>query len=152
MTDRPNPVPDGHHTVTPYLTVRGADRLIEFARNAFGATAVRRMERPDGTIHHAEIRIGDSIVMIAEATEQWPPMPTMLHLYVADVDDVHRRALAAGGASIGEPADMPYGDRSGGVTDPCGNQWWIATRIEDLSDDEIARRAAAHEAAPAGDA
>jgi len=142
-------VPAGHHTVTPYLIVRDARALIEFVERAFAGEVVRRWDMPDGTVRHAEIQIGDSRIMLADAGEQWPPMPAMVHLYVDDVDAVHRRALAAGATSIQEPEDMPYGDRSGGVRDVCGNLWWLATRVEDLTDEEIVQRAAAREAGAA---
>src|ERR1700754_1276981 len=98
------PVPDGYHTVPPYLVVRGAARTIEFARKAFGAEMVDEpMTRPDGTIMHAEFKIGDSRIMISDASEQHPPMQSMLHLYVPNVDAVYERALAAGGTSMMEP-------------------------------------------------
>lgn len=150
METRTSAVPEGHHTVTPYLIIENAPALIEFAERAFGAVLLRRWAGPDGAIRHAEIRIGDSRIMLGEANENWPPIPAMLHLYVEDVDAVYRRALAAGAASIMEPADMPYGDRSGGVRDVCGIQWWLATRVEELTDEEIAQRAAAAAASSSG--
>lgn len=149
MEQHASAVPAGHHTVTPYLIVRDARALIEFVERAFAGEVVRRWDMPDGTVRHAEIQIGDSRIMLADAGEQWPPMPAMVHLYVDDVDAVHRRALAAGATSIQEPEDMPYGDRSGGVRDVCGNLWWLATRVEDLTDEEIVQRAAAREAGAA---
>ena len=93
------------------------------------------------TVGHAEVRIGDSMVMMGEASDAWKPMPSALYLYVADVDVAYRRALAAGGTSTMEPMDQFYGDRSGGVKDPAGNIWWIATRVENLSREELERRA-----------
>lgn len=149
MEQHASAVPAGHHTVTPYLIVRDARALIEFVERAFAGEVVRRWDMPDGTVRHAEIQIGDSRIMLADAGEQWPPMPAMVHLYVDDVDAVHRRALAAGATSIQEPEDMPYGDRSGGVRDASGNLWWLATRVEDLTDEEIVRRAAARAASAA---
>jgi PhnB protein len=138
------PVPDGYHTVTPYLVVRGASTTMEFLNKAFGAEpAFEPMKRPDGTIMHADVRIGDSHVMISDATEQHPPMPCMLHLYVPDVDAVYRRAVAAGGTSMMEPADQFYGDRAGSVTDPGGNHWYIATHKEDVAPQELKKRAEA---------
>jgi PhnB protein len=138
------PVPEGYHTVTPYLIVRGLPRLLEFVKKAFGATDVNAMKMPDGTIRHAEFQIGDSKIMVGEASEKWEPRPGTLYLYVPDVDAVYKKAVAAGGESIIEPTNMFYGDRNGGVTDPCGNQWWIGTRIEEVSEEEMLRRAAAH--------
>ena len=136
-------LPEGLHTVTPYLMVDDADRLIAFATEAFSATLQHRTARPDGGVMHAQFRIGDSTVMAGEPQGAFDPMPAFLHLYVEDCDAVYRKALAAGAESVMEPADQFYGDRSGGVRDPLGNLWWIATRLEDLSSEEIERRAAA---------
>jgi uncharacterized glyoxalase superfamily protein PhnB len=139
-----NPIPEGYHTVTPYLVVRGAAKTIDFAKKAFGAeSAFEPMKRPDGTIMHADLKIGNSHVMISEATEQHPPMQCMLHLYVPNVDAVFQRALAAGGKSEMDPADQFYGDRSGSVKDPSGNHWYIATHIEDVAAAELKKRAEA---------
>lgn len=136
-----DPIPAGYHTVTPYLIVEGAARIIDFAKRAFNAELSFRMDQPDGSIGHAEIKIGDSKVMLADAGEQWSPMPAMLHLYVDDCDAVYKRALEAGATSLREPRDEFYGDRSAGVRDAAGNSWWIATHVEDVSDEEMARRA-----------
>jgi PhnB protein len=138
------PIPEGYHTVTPYLVARGAAQTVEFMKKAFGAEHVfEPMIRPDGMIMHAELKIGDSRVMIADATEQHPAMQCMLHLYVPDVDAVYQRAVAAGGTSVTEPADQFYGDRSGGVKDPSGNYWYIATHKEDVAPAELKNRAEA---------
>ena len=136
------PIPKGYHAVTPYLCVQGADKLLDFVKRAFAATEREVMKQPDGTIRHAEVDIGDSIVMISEAQGEHNPMPTALYLYVADTDATYRRALQAGGTSLMEPADQFYGDRNAGVKDPVGNKWWIATHKEDVAPDELARRAA----------
>ena len=136
------PIPTGYHTVTPYLVVQGAAQLIDFSIQAFDAEEIHRMARPDGAIMHAEVKIGDSRVMIAEAQDEFSPMPAMLHLYVEDADAVYRQALQAGATSLREPEDQFYGDRIGGVQDSFGNQWWMATHIEDVSAEEMARRAA----------
>jgi PhnB protein len=135
------PIPDGYHSVTPYLIVQGADKLLDFLTRAFGAEETVRMPRPDGSIAHAEVRIGDSVVMLADAGEQWSPMPAGIHLYLEDCDATYLRALEAGATSVQEPADQFYGDRSAGVRDSLGNHWWIATHVEDLSEEEIAKRA-----------
>lgn len=137
------PIPEGYHTVTPYMTVQGADTLIAFLKEAFGALESERLTGENGRIQHAEVRIGDSVVMMAQATEQWTAMPSAIYLYVDDTDATYRRALQAGATSVMEPADQFYGDRNAGVQDPVGNYWWIATRIEDVSSEELARRAAA---------
>ena len=134
------PIPEGHHTVTPYLVVREAAQLIDFMKQAFAAEEIRRFTLPDGSIMHAEVRIGDSMVMLGEAGDEYAPMPAMLHLYVEDVDAVYQQALQAGAVSLREPADQPDGDRRGGVKDQSDNQWWIATHIEDVSPEELAKR------------
>ena len=135
------PIPDGFHAVTPYLVVPGVARLIDFLKQAFGAEEVERMARPDGAVMHAQVRVRDSILMMGEPQGEWAPMPTSLYLYVADADAVYQQALSAGGISIMAPADQFYGDRMGGVKDPSGNMWWIATHKEDVSPEELRRRA-----------
>ena len=137
------PVPDGREHIMPILTVNGAANFLEFMKHAFGARESERHAMPDGTIMHAETRIRDSIVMTSEANAEFPPAPARLQLYVDDVDGVYRRALAAGATSLREPADQFYGDRSAGVKDPFGNEWWLATHIEDVTPEEIEKRAAA---------
>ena len=136
-------IPDGFHSVTPYLVIQGAARLIDFVKQAFGAEELYRGSRPDGTIQHSLVRIGDSMVELGEPVEPSKVMLATLHLYVPDTDAVYRRALAAGATSLAEPADQFYGDRMAGVTDPSGNLWYIATRKEELSAEEVERRAAA---------
>lgn len=136
------PIPDGYHAVTPYLTVENAAKLIDFLKQAFGAVETERVARPDGGIMHAEVRIGDSAVMLGEPMGH-STSPAGLYLYVEDVDATYARALAAGATSLIAPTDQFYGDRSGSVTDPAGNTWWIATHIEDVPRDEMAKRAEA---------
>lgn len=148
MTSTVKPIPEGYHTVTPYLVVEGANRLLAFLEAAFGAKVLHRTDRPDGEVAHAEIQIGDSRVMLSGSQPQWPALPCALYLYVEDCDALHAQALAAGAKSTQEPADMFYGDRHGGVIDPAGNQWWIATHIEDVSPEELERRSAERAAAP----
>jgi PhnB protein len=121
------PFREGFHSITPYLIVEGAARLIDFLKQAFGAEEKFRVPKPDGSIMHAEVRIGGSVVELADANDQYPPRPTSLHLYVPDADAVYRRAIAAGAASTEEPVDQPYGDREAGIKDPGGNDWYIAT-------------------------
>jgi len=137
------PIPEGYHTVTPYLVVEGVPKLIEFMKKAFGAEEIFRANMPDGSVMHAEVKIGDSRIMMGEANDQHKAMPSMLHLYVTDADAVYKRALSAGATSKMEVSDQFYGDRSGGVQDSSGNLWWIATHKEDLSQEEIARRSKA---------
>jgi uncharacterized glyoxalase superfamily protein PhnB len=141
MTATVKPIPDGYHTVTPHLVNKDVSRLIEFLTRAFDAQEVHRLAGPDGRVMHAELRIGDSMIMIGEASGEWKPMPSSIALYVKDVDATYQRALAAGAVSLKEPMDQFYGDRSGGVKDPAGNHWWIATHIEDVPVEEIKLRA-----------
>lgn len=140
------PIPDGYHSITPYLIVNGAAKVIAFMKQAFGAEELFSMPAPGGTIAHAEVKIGDSIIMIADGNEQFPPKPAHLLLYVPNVDEVYKKALAAGARSEREPADQFYGDRSGSVVDSGGNSWYISTHVEDVPPDELARRAEAHKA------
>jgi len=141
MPDTVNYIPDGYHTVTPYLCVDGAAGLLDFVKQAFDAVEIERIPRPDGKIAHAEVRIGDSVVMIGDAPDE--RMPTAIYLYVRDTDATYSRALEAGATSVMEPADQFYGDRNAGVKDACGNLWWIATHKENVSPEEIAKRAQA---------
>jgi PhnB protein len=133
--------PDGYHSITPYLVVDGAARLIDFLVQAFGAEEHERFAAPGNRIGHAELRIGDSIVMLGDARPAYPAMQAMLYLYVDDVDATYQIALSSGAEAVQPPADHFYGDRSGGVKDPCGNVWYIATHIEDVSPLELKRRA-----------
>jgi PhnB protein len=138
------PRPQGYATVTPYLVVQLVREVMRFIERAFGAVAVFPPMIDDGRVVHAEFRIGDSVVMMAEASDEWKAMPAMLHVYVdEEVDLVYRRALEAGATSLREPADQFYGDRSATVRDACGNVWSIANHVEDVSPEEIARRVAA---------
>jgi uncharacterized glyoxalase superfamily protein PhnB len=133
----------GYHTVTPYVVVEDGEGMVTFLKAAFGAVEVSRASRPDGSIANAELKIGDSMLMVAQAKEPWKPMPAGFYLYVPDTDAAYAAAMAAGGASTLEPADQFYGDRNAGVQDPWGNNWWIATHIEDVSPEEVQRRMAA---------
>lgn len=143
MPAKVKPIPDGYHTVTPYLLAADVRPLLDFLQRGLGAVEVEKMTAPDGSIRHAEVRIGDSMVMLGAAGGDYPPMPCMLYLYVEDVDALYQRALDAGATPVQPPADQFYGDRSGGVRDAAGNQWWMATHVEDVPPDELARRAAA---------
>jgi uncharacterized glyoxalase superfamily protein PhnB len=133
--------PDGYHAVTPYLVVDGAARLIDFLEEVFDAEQVERFAAPGNRIGHAEVRIGDSVVMLGESHGEHKPMQMMLYVYVDDVDATYQRAVAAGAAAVQPPVDQFYGDRSGGVRDPFGNIWWVATHIEDVAPAELRRRA-----------
>jgi len=126
-------VPKGLNNVNVYMHPLRAEPVISFLKRAFGAREIAKYASPDGVVHHAEIRVGSSVVEMGESLGKYPPMPTMFYLYVPDCDAIYRRAQAAGAISISEPADHPYGDRSGGVKDAFGNQWYIATHIRDVS-------------------
>ncbi len=127
MPDAATYLRPGFRTITPYLTVRGAEEAIAFMVATFAAVVIRRDPHDDGTLMNAEIRIGDSLLEISEARGAWGPLPGALHIYVTDTDATFRRALAAGGVELYPPADMPYGERSAGVRDVAGNVWYLAT-------------------------
>jgi len=145
------PIPDGYHTATPYLIIGGAVDAIEFYKKAFGATELFRFPTPDGKIGHAEIKIGDSVIMLADehpeinarSPRSLGGSPVSIHLYVADVDAVTDLAIAAGATVLRPVKDQFYGDRSGTVADPFGHIWHIATHKEDLTPDELHKRVAA---------
>lgn len=118
-----------YRTVTPYLLVPDAERELTFLAAAFGATEVQVHRTPEGGITHAEIRIGDTLVMLGQAGGPWTPKAAALYLWVPDVDTTYRAALAAGGTSESEPEDKPYGHRNAGVVDPAGNTWWIGSPV-----------------------
>lgn len=151
MSSNVKPIPEGYHSVTPYLIVKGAAKAIEFYKQAFGATERIRMAQPDGRVGHAEIQIGDSRIMLADefpernivGPETLGNTPAMIHLYVEDVDAVAKQALATGAKEIRPVQDQFYGDRSGMFADPFGHKWNISTHKEDLSAEEIGKRAAA---------
>ena len=138
-----SPIPKGYHSVTPYLVAKDARALIDFATKAFDAQVVEEMKRPDGTVMHAELQIGDSRIMLGQESSQHTAMPAALYLYGPDVDGRYRKALAAGATSTMEPKDQFYGDRTAGVVDGNGNHWWLGTHIEDVPHDELERRAKA---------
>lgn len=135
------PIPEGYRSVTPYLTVEGVARLLDFLKAAFGAKVTVEMPSPDGKVMHAEVKIGDSMVMMGEAGGDHKPMPGSIYLYVPDTDATYKKAIAAGGKSIAEPTDQFYGDRNATVKDPSGNLWYIATHVEEVAPDEMERRA-----------
>ena len=135
-----NSIPAGYHAVTPYLVVNGVADLIEFIKEVFDGEEIQRTPRPDGSIQHARVRVGDSPVMMGEPVGDMKPMPATLYVYVDDPDATYERALRAGASSVREPADQFYGDRNAGVQDASGNQWWMAVHEEDVSPGEQAKR------------
>ena len=152
MTPKTKPVPPGFHTITPMLTVREVDKAIDFYKRALGAEERMRVLGPDGkSIMHAEIKIGDSIIMLGEeqpahgsrGPQSLGGTPVSLYFYVEDVDRAFNRAISAGATMLMPVADMFWGDRCGQLTDPCGHKWMLATHKEDLSHEEIEKRGAA---------
>ncbi len=145
------PIPEGQHSITPYLGIEGASEAIEFYKKAFGAIEMFRLTAPDGKVGHAELKIGDSTIMLAEPCDQGALRSSQsqtagaavgLHLYVNDVDAQFAQAIKAGGKEISAVQDQFYGDRTGTLKDPFGNVWFLATHKEDLSPEEIKLRAA----------
>ena len=149
MTKQVKPVPEGYHSVTPYLVVQDAARALDFYQRVFGAKEIVRMNNPQGRVGHAEIRIGDSILMLAEETpnsgvrspQSVNGSTVSIFVYLEDVDSVFNKALSAGAQEVQRPADMFWGDRYGRLTDPFGHSWSLATHIEDVTPEEIGRRA-----------
>lgn len=125
-------VPEGSNTLMPFLHPKGADKLIEFLKRGLGAEEMQRSQSPEGVIQHAALKIGTSVIEMGEAHGEYQPMPAMFYLYVESCDAMYERALQAGATSISPPTDQSYGDRSAGVTDPFGNQWYFATHIKDV--------------------
>jgi len=150
MATKVQPIPEGYHSITPYLSIKGASSAISFYKSAFGAKEIYRIEMPDGTLGHAELLIGDSKIMLSEENEQWGNLspqslggsPVGICLYVENVDDVYNNALSEGASVIGDMQlkDQWYGDRTGSVLDPFGHKWTIMTHIEDISFEEMQRR------------
>jgi PhnB protein len=151
MTTKTKPIPDGYHTVTPYLVIKNAAKAIEFYKEAFAATELMRLASPDGKVMHAEIKIGDSPIMMCDECPDWNALSPLtiggtavsIMLYVEDVDSVVNRAVAAGATVLMPVADQFWGDRMGTVADPFGHKWSVATHREDVTPEEISVRAKA---------
>lgn len=160
MPEKVNPIPEGYHSITPYIVVDGGARAIEFYKQAFGATELFRMDGPDGKVAHAEMKIGDSYVMLSDESpemgargpQSYGGSPVTLMLYVEDVDTVVGRAVESGATLKRPVADQFYGDRTGSVEDPFGHLWYVATHVEDVPPEELEKRAAAAHAAHQGGA
>ena len=142
MPKKVRPIPKGYHSLTPALNQADAAQTIDFCKKAFGAKEIMRMPGPNGKIMHAELQIGDSIVMLNDAMQE-PPQPAGLFLYVPDVDKTFAKAIKAGATELMAVQDMFWGDRFGRVMDPSGNRWGIATHREDVAPKEMKKRAAA---------
>jgi PhnB protein len=144
-------IPAGYRTVTPYLTIKNGAKALEFYKKAFGATEIYKLMMPDGRLGHAEIRLGDSMIMLGDefpeyggkAPDTLGGSPVSIYLYVEDVDAFFKRALAAGAKERKPVMDQFYGDRSGQLEDPFGHLWWVATHKEDVTPEEIQKRAQA---------
>jgi PhnB protein len=151
MTDNAKPIPDGYRAVTPYMIVNNAEAAIEFYKQAFGAKEIVRFPRPDGRVMHAEIQIDDSRIMLADEAPEldarsprsFGGSPVSFHVYVRDVDATFSQAVAAGAKVKRDLKNQFYGDRTAGVTDPFGHVWYLATHVEDVSPEEMQRRATA---------
>ncbi|MBS1910938.1 MAG: VOC family protein [Bacteroidetes bacterium] len=149
MAQSVNPIPEGYRGITPYITVRDAASAIEFYRNAFGATETMRIMQPDGRVGHAELLIGSAPIMLSDefpehgitGPQTLGGTPVTMHLYVEDVDAFAERAVAAGATLLRPVANQFYGDRGGKLQDPYGHAWWVATHVEDVSPEEMQRRA-----------
>lgn len=147
------PIPDGYHSITPYLTVKGAPRALEFYEKAFGAKVLFRMDDKEGRVSHAELQLGDSRIMLSDEHPEMgvrSPLsvggtPVSIHLYTDDVDATVARAVALGAKVTRAVADQFYGDRSGTLTDPFGHRWFVSTHTEDVSPEEMERRVAAQQ-------
>jgi PhnB protein len=144
------PIPEGYRSITPYLIINGASRAIDFYKKVFGATEIMRMPGPDGKVAHAELRIGDSVIMLADeqqssyrSPQALGGSPISLMLYVPDVDKTFKDAVANGAKETRAVQDQFYGDRSGNLVDPFGHVWTVATHVEDVSEQEMQRRMAA---------
>jgi PhnB protein len=143
-----SPIPAGHHTVAPYLAIKDGVRALEFYKKAFGATETYKLMLPDGRLGHAEMRLGDSMIMLSDefpeyggkAPQTLGGSPVSIHLYVEDVDAFFNKALAAGAKERKPVKDQFYGDRSGQLEDPFGHLWWVATHKEDVAPDEMQKR------------
>jgi PhnB protein len=151
MANAVKPIPEGYHAVTPYLIIKGAAAALDFYKKAFGATELFRMTQPNGKVGHAEIQIGDSRVMLSDEAPEMGARspqtiggsPVVIHLYVENVDAMFSQAVAAGARVLRPVQNQFYGDRSGGVEDPFGHQWYVSTHIEDVPPEELDKRAAA---------
>lgn len=134
------PIPEGYHTITPYIMAKDANKFIDFLKNAFDAKEIFRHGEPGGPVMHAELMLGNSMLMVSEASDKYPATSGNYYLYVEDCDAVYEKAIKAGATSIRKPENQFYGDRSSGVKDGFGNEWWIGTHVEDVPPEEMQKR------------
>jgi uncharacterized glyoxalase superfamily protein PhnB len=140
LQHRVQPIPEDYGSITPYIIVKGVAQFIDFLKEAFEAIERGRVSNDDGTIGHAEVWIGNSVVMMFDAKEDWPETPSFLTLYVEDCDKVHQAALKAGATTVTKLSTNAWGDRGSRIRDPFGNIWWIQSHVEDVSEEEMTRR------------
>ncbi len=136
-----HPIPEGYTTVTPWMISRDSVRLLEFIKRAFHGEEIARIHNEDGSVGHAEIRIGNAVVMMFDTREDWPDTPGFLRLYMEDGDAAFEQALQAGATPVTQMTNLAFGERVGRVRDPLGNLWWIHQRIEELDYEEMSKRA-----------
>ena len=140
MSKAATPIPDGYGSVTPWIIGRNTAGLIDFLTAAFGAREIARVVGEDGSIGHAEMRLGDSVVMMFDSRPGWPDTPAFIRLYLPDAEATFARAVKAGATAVTEVTHLAFGDRVGRVRDPFGNLWWLQTRVEDLTEEEMNQR------------
>jgi PhnB protein len=140
MSPDVQPVPEGYATVAPWIVTRDTAREIEFLKAAFGGEELGRVQNEDGSIGHAEVRIGDFVVLLFDAKDTWPDTPALLRVFMKDIDAVFEQALRAGATTVTELRDFAWGDRGGRIRDPLGNVWWLFEHVEDVPDDVQAQR------------
>jgi PhnB protein len=147
-TSHQNPAPAGYSRVCPYLMTDNIDALLSFLKQVLDVEITERLTSADGTVRHAEVRLGDSVIMVGKEQSGYPK-ESMTYVFVADADATFKKAMQHGATSIMEPGDRFYGYREGGFKDPSGNQWWVAEVVENVSKEEMERRAASHDFKPA---
>lgn len=134
------PIPANFPRVAPYLIVKNVEETMDFVQYVFEGEVREKMKTPDGSVNHGEMNIGNSVIMMGKASEDYPPLNAMIYIYVEDTDKAYKQAIEKGAVSVMEPADQFYGDRNAGVKDKDGISWWMATHVEDVSPEEIQRR------------
>ena len=134
------PIPENYPRVSPYLVVKNVEETMDFIQYVFEGKVREKRVMPDGSVNHGEMNIGNSVILMGKATEDYPPLNAMLYIYVEDTDKAYSRAIEKGAVSVMEPANQFYGDRNAGVKDKNGISWWMASHVEDVSPEEMIRR------------